>query len=257
MKVDLFYGKVESIEDPDRKGRIQVRVLPEMEGASKDDLPWVRSFLQKTMTDTSQTHDLPVEGSYVWCIFLDVPYFKDGWFISGVFVDKSFDFDSVTQALSAIDGFSGNAYKDLHFTRHEDGTIIFRNPNTKEAGFLSSTGTYLFVDQNGATNVYAKGAIKVSNDNASVEIESGAAGNVIVDPGAGNIQLAGSTDSLVKYSQLASIIRGLKANLDARIMIDPLSGVTGTVNPGMASDVFDPMAQTNLTQMEATKVKTG
>lgn len=255
MKLELYYGKVESIDDSQKLSRAQVRILPEMQGATRDDLPWLRPFIRGSMTAESSTHDLPEVGSFVWCIFLDVPYFKDGWYIGGVFVDKNFDFDSVANELSDIDGFSGNAYADLHFNRFEDGTIMFRNKTTKEYGILFSNGAYLFTDQQGNLSSYSPQTIKASNPKGSVTID-GATGNIVLDPGTGEIQLAGSTDYLVKHSQLKAILQGIMANLDARMMIDPLSGMTGTVNPAMMTPVFDPMAQTNLEAMKAEKVKT-
>lgn len=252
LQTKLYYGKVENNTDPENRGRIQVRILPEMEGMTKSDLPWLRPFLQKAMTSESTSFDPLEEGSTVWCLFLD-EYFHDGWYIAGVFVDGYFNYDRVKSDLGNISEIGAQNLPDAKFTRYKDGTIQFHNSNTGESGTLHKSGSYVVFDSDGNITAYGSKAIKLYNSSASIELDQ--AGNIKQDAD-GTFQFNGTGDQLVKFNQLATILNGMLLNIKTTMMmIDPLTGVTGTVQPPTIPNIntYTP-AQVN--QIAATKLQT-
>lgn len=253
LPFNLYYGIVEDINDPDKKAKIKIRLLPEMETASTQDLPWYEPFLAGAVTTQTMKHDPLEVGSTVWCIVADETY-RNGWYISGVFVNAYFNYTEIENSLNNISEANTGDYRDIKFTRYADGTIQFVNTQTKAVGIYHSTGSYIVFDTNGNLTAYAKGKINVYNDGNSLLIDDNP--GIKLDPSTGSIELAGNTKSLVKYEDLVQILNMLIANLDTRIHIDPLSGFTGTVNVPQIYATFDPMHAMKEQNMKADQVKT-
>ncbi len=132
-----------------------------------------------------------------------------------------------------------------------------------------SSGSYTIFDKDGNVSVYTVNGIHFYNDNSNIEIKKD---GTITQDNQGNefkitpttFEFGGNTKSLVTYGELQAILNTMMTALDSRIYIDPISGVTGTVNPvpnmllsitpvpSLAGAVL-PAA---LSQMESQKVKT-
>lgn len=251
--LNLYFGIVEDVNDTSQSGRIQVRLIPEMENATKAHLPWLHPFIAGSMDGESMEIKPINEGSSVWCFFNDQSL-REGWFISGYFSDAKIDFSKITSSFSGITDFQIGNYKDLRLSRTQDGTIHFTNIETGVTGVYHNSGSYSVFDGDGNLYAYAKKKIKFYNDANSVELNETA--GISIDAGSGNIQINGSADNFVTYNDLKLIFDFLLGNLDARMYIDPLSGMTGTVNPAFMSIAFDPNVQTKLVNMKADTVKT-
>ncbi len=257
MILNMYFGIVIDNDDPTLKSRVKVRILPEMTNANEDHLPWLEIFNAGSTNGNTLKHE-PLEiGSSVWCLFTDQSL-RTGWYFSGFFVNEKFDFGSIDMTISE---FTIGDYKDLRLTRFEDGTVRFINVNTGVSGVYHNTGSYVVFDADGGITGYSKDKIHFYNDDNSLTLETGTSSNITIDSVAGNINLNGSANSLVKYLDLKLILDFLFLNLDTRMYIDPLSGVTGIVNPTHITTTFDtglvPGPTSKLTTMEATKVKTG
>jgi len=254
MNLDLKFGVVVDNDDPLKKSRIRVRLLPGMTSVPDSKLPWLEPLLSSgSVSDKSYKHEPLEVGSNVWCIFSDDTLLV-GWYFTGVFSNESFDFSEISDDLSNIVEESFGDYKDLRFTRYSDGTIEFHNVSTGLHGTYHSSGSYTIFDSSGGIVSYSVSSIKVYNDNNSLELEDSA--GISVNTGTGEIKFNGSSDSLVKYSDLSSILDLLIQNLDTRIHSDPLTGTTGTVMPTHIHLTFDPLFNIKKTNMEAVKVKT-
>lgn len=253
----LYFGRVEDNDDPDQLSRVKVRLLPEMNDADVDHLPWVRPFMVENMTADSYSHKPLEVGSTVWCLFID-EYFKQGFYIAGTFIDGLFDYGTVKDQIDSIPEIDSQTYPQARFTRYPDGTIIFQNTSSGEVGIYHSTGSYVVIDKEGSLTGYSKKDVKFYNDSASLTLDN--AGNIIQNSD-GTIQLNGDSDHLVTYSMLEGILNWLWTNLDTRMYIDPLTGVTGTVNPTHLSQAHYVTSNpghtlpTDMAAMKANKVK--
>lgn len=254
MEIKLYFGVVIDNNDPLQIARSKVRLLPEMQTVPDIKLPWLEPFFSSgsTSSETMLSNQLEV-GSNVWCAFTD-DSFLTGWYFSGVFANEQFDFSKVSTQLGDISEFSIGNYKDLRFSRTEDGTISFNNISSGISGTYHNSGSYIVFDASGGITGYSKSNIKLYTDNNSLELEDSA--GIVVNSGTGNIEFNGSSDSLVTYMDLASILNFLVMNLDTRINSDPLSGTTTMVMPSHVYITFDPNWVTKKISMEATTLKT-
>ena len=253
IPIELFYGVVEDNNDPLKKGRLQIRLLPEMTDAVKNHLPWLRPFDGGGATDDSFNKDFLREGSPVWCFFTNSS-FQKGWYISGVFLEKKFRFENIEQALGNISEESLGEYRDISFSRFNDGTIVFRNNKTGMSGHYHNSGSYIIFSSDGEIIAYSKKNIRLYNDKTSIELNEDS-GNVEIGAN-GSIVFKGSGDNLVKYSDLQMILTQLVANMDTRMMVDPISGTAGPVMPPFIHVTFDPTHMTKMNNMKATDLET-
>lgn len=252
LPFELHYGIVEDNDDPEQKGRMQVRLLPEMESVARQQLPWLMPFEGgKGIKAGTYEKDLMEVGTPVWCFFKSAT-FRTGWYIGGFFLENSFDFSRVSSELGSAADIDLGEYKDITFSRFKDGSIEFRNHKNGVSGHYHNSGSYVIFSSTGDIIAYSKTSIKLYNDNSSIELKE-APGDIEVNSN-GNIIFNGSGDNLVTYNDLYQILTQLVANLDSRIYVDPLSGYTGTVNPTHIQVTFDPTHLTKMTNMKADKV---
>jgi hypothetical protein len=251
----LYYGKVIDDSDPDEKGKIQVRLLPEMKDMTEADLPWLYPFLMENQSEEAYSHK-PLEiGSTVWCIFLD-EYFKYGFFIAGAFINDLFDFSSIKDDLGNISEIDAQEYPNPRFTRYNDGTIVFTNTQTGEMGIYHSTGSYAVFDSEGSATVYSTKSIKLYNDANSIELED--SGDIIQDSNgftatltSSGLEVNGNTKTMVTFEDLQLLFNKLLGLLDAHTQIDPLTGSTGIPQVPLT-----PQLTTDISNLQTTNVKT-
>lgn len=247
IDMKLYIGKVEDVEDPDKKSKVKVRLLPEMKDAQPDHLPWVYPFMIESMNSDSFTHRFPELDSLVWCFFTSNS-FHTGYYISAAFLEDIFDYSVVETAIDSIPEINKPQYPNAQFTKYKDGTIIFRNTETGEMGIYHSSGTYTVIDDEGSIFVKGVKDIKFYNDNASLELAQDGTITQTNDSGAGNtftidgdkFIFNGSADTLVKFSQLKSILGAIFQTYDTSVYIDPLSGVAGPIQVPVKPLNFDP-----------------
>jgi hypothetical protein len=240
MTVDLRFGKVESLNDPDSKGRIQVRLLPDLKDAPATALPWVPAFSTRFSGQTASDYNPPDKDSPVWCLFLD-KYLQQGFYLGGIQIENDFDFNSVANALANIPNLNSQDQTATKFTQFSDGTITFQNPTTKEFGVLHSSGSFMVFMADGSINAYSVGGINIKNSQG-VEIDLSNSGSLSISAPQGvsivgqNVKFgtaSATTDFLVTYNSLQQILTELITQNSAMIMIDPLTGTTGTVLPAL------------------------
>ena len=231
LDIKLYYGLVIDNMDPDESGKVQIRLLPEMKDVAVADLPWLRPFMPKAMTEESVSFDPLEVGSPAWCFFMDSD-FQYGWYVSGAFVDGFFDYGTVQSDLGNIEELDTQEYPQAKFTRYEDGTIYFHNSKTGETGIYHNTGSYVVFDKDGGLTGYSNKQLHLYTDGNAIRMEN--QGDVYHDAN-GTIYLNGDSDSLVKLGWLETILDGLTSLLDNQMHSDPISGTTGTPMPLLIS----------------------
>lgn len=171
---DIFFkqAKVINNNDLERKARIQVRVLPDLQDVRKEVLlPWVLPFNNSGMAQEQYSMDLPKVGSMVWVFFYHSEMYLDGFYINGSFIEGFFDFDSIAERINAITEIGSNvAYPNLRFRLSQSGNIYFENTENGECGIVKSNGAYALLNNEG-----------FALDNGLGNIRMEANGNVIVN----------------------------------------------------------------------------
>ena len=150
-------AKVVDNNDPEKLGKIKVRILPEMEDFSENILPWVGVYNQN---DT--THSVPDNETFIRVVVEDWPYMQRIRYISDDFVEGE---DSYSQFNANIEELSSQKYPQPSFKRYKDGTIVFHNSDTGEHGTYFSNGGYFLSDKDGNVHINSKsGKLSIKND---------------------------------------------------------------------------------------------
>lgn len=177
MELKLERAEVININDPDNKGRIQVRVLPDLENVEDSLLPWVWPFNTLGMSSDEFSMNLPDEGSMVWVVFNHREMFREGFYLSGSYIPGHFKYGSVESSINGIADTSNVSYPDVRFYKSKSGNIYFENTDNGECGLLQANGTYA---------VFNDGGFVLDNGNGHFELESGGAvvvnNNLRVEP---------------------------------------------------------------------------
>jgi len=244
----LFYGTVADNADPDQKGKVQVRLLPELQDARADTLPWVRPFTGAANTTNTQAFDPPAKESPVWVVFTD-EYFQQGYWLSGPPAEDDFNFTSIQQTLAPLN-LSGLKPEETTFRRFADGTITFSNGKTKEFGTMHSTGSWSIIRANGSIEFSGK-----DQNSALVMLSTG---EITYKSSVGH-RFTGKDmkfegDYLVSHAKLKTILENVITSMSNLMMTDPLSGVSGPAMPATLMNALFPTTSLDLTTMKTEKL---
>lgn len=242
MTVDLAWGTVNSWADPDNKGRIQVRLLPDLLDSDESDLPWVGPWFSKSSTSEASEHQPPDVKSPVWVIFTDA-YRQQGFYLNGNQNEDNFDFSKISQQLGNVTELGSQDQTTTRWTRFADGTMTFQNSKNKEFGILHSSGSYALFGGDGSLTGFSSKNVVLKNSHATLTLDN--TGEVsAVGVGLKFGTSTGTEDFLVTYSKLQTVLLNIMSWVSSMMMSDPLSGVAGNVLPTMAVDVLFPTLKT-------------
>lgn len=167
--VKIREAQVVDTNDPDKNGKVKIRVLPEMLNIEDSLLPWVGIYQFKSGTSTSiGVHTLPEKDTYIRVLIEDWPYLKKVRIISDDYVEGIYIYNNFS--LSTISQLSSQTYPQPYFTKYKDGTIEFHNTSTGEYGVLYKNGEYELHDSNGNYYVNMKNKkLKIYNSTTSLK----------------------------------------------------------------------------------------
>jgi hypothetical protein len=224
IELKLYTGKVISVDDEDKKGRIQIKILPEMKDVNDSDCPFLEYFFGNSSED-ELVQDFPPVNTLVWCLCDE--NFYDKYYLGRRNIKGTYDFDTVKDLLDSIDDitYSDTDYKSLKFYLYEDGSLFFHNKSEGYRGFLHKDSTYDLYDKDGNRFIYGKDKdIKIYNDNGYFLI-----------PTNGNIEINGDQDYAVAYNDLKTAFDQLKSDFDNFVNITYNLHTHATAPPGPIS----------------------
>lgn len=237
----LRIGIVTNKNDTDEKGKVQVRIMPDLEGVKENDLPWARPFFTSGMDKNNYSMELPEVGADVFCLIKED--YRSLYYLHGIFVDGFFDYEGVVKSqLDNIDELSDSAYPNINFKLVNDGTIFFHNPKNGDIGLIHNTGTYIIINNSGEGYFNLNGTI-FSIIDGTITLETGT-----IDVKGDTVKLGGETDSAVLFTQLNSAIQTFITSLNSHTHPDPVSGVSGPPSSPMSLDISS--AQSNVVKLD-------
>ncbi len=240
--IKLYYATVidnddQNHDDGKKKGRIKIKVLPEMKDISNSYLPWVRPFITEGMSDSGYSYNSPEIDDKVWVIFLD-NYWKNGYYIKGSFIDGFFNYADIETELNNITESVDTTYPNLKFYYTPDGSLFFFNTDSGDKGIYNSNGSYQIWKGDGTVYIYAKDQeIEVYNDNISLYLKDD--GEALLENSNGYLKLTtagvlengGNSQSLVTHAELDSALQSFKSSIDSAIA----SAIIGHTHGGVTS----------------------
>ena len=150
--------------DPDRKGKVKVRILPDMLNFENDLLPWISIYTQKNgISSEIGEHKVLENNTYIRVLIEDYPYMKRIRFISDDYIEGLYVYNKADGL--EITELGSQSYPQPTFQITKDGTIIFHNSDTSEHGTFFKDGSYFLHASNGNFYVNTKGKkLKIYND---------------------------------------------------------------------------------------------
>jgi len=160
-------------KDGKRLGRVQVRVLPEMDGVDPDLLPWLRPFQSEGMRSGTWSVDIPLNGSKIYVAYLDDSW-KEGYYMHGFFLDGLLQYDDTKQWVEDLmgdDSYLGD-YPLVSLKIINNQLIMFLNKASGYIGIVHKTGSYIAIDAGGSITLKGKGGEKISMTGGRIQIDS-------------------------------------------------------------------------------------
>ena len=196
MELFLESAEVVSIEDENLHARIQIRLLPKLDGVDDDLCPWAIPFFSHNSSGKSETltmeQDLPEVGATIWV--LRDTYYKRFYYLSKRYFETVFDSTKITDIFdnigSNIDDLESddnvsdsinplsenitinddNPFINLKFESYQENSLSFHNNVDGTHGFIQctigDTPTFVIMDKDGnlLTNVGANKVEFVTTD---------------------------------------------------------------------------------------------
>lgn len=214
-------GKVINIQDVEQKGRVQVRIYPELVDVPDSDLPWATPLIEQNI------HHVPPLNSFVLVeVSEDWTSFK--YSLITPFARSTYPYEEIKGIIGG-----SHTYPEPMAMKTEDGSVLFYDQSTQECGIVHSSGTKIILDKTG-----------------HVKIE-----------GVTDIQLGGNTDDGVLYSALATILNAVisHTHVVSTVVTGTITGTsvagTGAGTASASTELATVVTATPVTSIKSTKVK--
>lgn len=240
FKFNLYYATVIDNSDPDKAGKIQIKILPEFNDIRDSDLPWAKPFFNMGMSAKEFNKITPKKDSKIW-VLADI-YFEEIFYLSGVYIDGFFDYASVKDKIDEIDETSSTSSPNIDFIKFDNDNILFNNIVNGDIGILHTSGSYYLIKSDGKIYMY-NGTIKIKIEDDTIETEGSSTFTLAGD----TFELGGNTKSLVTHAELNSALQNL---INALNLHQHPTAATGPPSPPST-----PMS-INISASEAKKIKT-
>jgi len=156
----LLKGQVVDNNDPDKLGRLKIRVYPELVDVKESLLPWVERF-KGVSTDGRQVFDPLSVGTLLWVLV------SEDWtlfyWVGEYNQNGKISFSDVESTLSSITDLGSFSYEFCRVQTYEDGTIILHNLDSGTLGIIHSSGSYVILSSDGGV------LIKSGNSEFSID----------------------------------------------------------------------------------------
>lgn len=205
--------------DPDKTGKVKIRIMPEMASFTTETLPWCNIYTTEAGFSSAFGKHIVLENNALIRVLVEDHHFKKIRYISDDIVEGLYFYDSALDSLSEITELSSQTYPQPMFHFYKDGTIEFHNSTTGEHGTYYKGGGYTLVDSSG--NVFVNlnsGKIKVYNTTSTlkeilVDIQSILLGLVtplnITDSRGGPCTYLNASTDFPKIQQVLTKLNGL------------------------------------------------
>lgn len=139
---------VTSVEDPEKLGRVQLRVLPELSEHEESDLPWC---FPESSGIHGKSFGLPQVGQAVSCIVWTKLWCEITYLPMVIRKPKEHPFqDWMDNQRSLIDDMANDPEeKDLVVEQYSDDFSQYHDVGNSEHGFVHPSGTYVSIDKDG------------------------------------------------------------------------------------------------------------
>lgn len=177
LKFNLYRGKVISLNDEDKKGRIQVKLLPEMKDIADSKCPWFPP-LEGNSSDNELKNNPPEIGSLIFVLADNLFYHR--YYTNFKYnIPGKFDYSKIENLLNNIDGLD-TEYQNIIFELYQDGGLSFHNRNDGSHGYYHSSGSYFLINSDGEFIVSGQSSSNFKLDKNGEYLIEGQNGSTLV-----------------------------------------------------------------------------
>ncbi len=184
-------GKVIDNNDSDKKGKIKVRIFPELSEVPNEDLPWAKPIKKPN------EHFVPKEESFVFVQISD-DWTKFYYEKETPYISAQHTYQESKDIVEAARDSDSHTYPYPYSIKTEDGSVLYYNEDTKECGLIHSSGLQLIMKSDGAFSIVLDEKLDLNYNSSTKDFTIKDINNVILNEGG---------DDGVLYSKL-------KAHLD-------------------------------------------
>lgn len=178
--LDLYYAKVVDNNDPNKKGRIKIRIESLHNEISDESLlPWAKQFSLSTGGSKEYgTSCIPEKDSLVWVGFHDKKEFKKPYYVADIHLNEMHPHNLFEEnTKSVLEGFESE-YPDVKYTYLPNGICVgYTSGDSPEAFFvhpkasfyINKDGETLFKDENENEIKISSEGITLTAGSASLE----------------------------------------------------------------------------------------
>ena len=205
--------------DEEKRGRVLVRILPEMSETPASLLPWAVPLnidFSGTSKETGYTHQVPEISSFIYCDVSDdwtlFEYTKD---IPYLGTKYSYD-ENLKIITDSVEDLEEQVYPQPSYRKTKDGSINFLNTETGEQGLVLPSGFYSHIRANGTVKIKSletsieileNGSIKYESSNISFNFDNEAKEFVLT--GVDRVKIGSAGDVAVLFEPLKEILSKL------------------------------------------------
>jgi hypothetical protein len=164
-------AKVVNTTDPEKLGRIQIRVYPELsEISSESDLPWC---FPHTGGIHGKSFGVPLIGQLITCVIWN-QYFNEITFLPFTITkpeEHIFDKWMENQRSEVTDMEADPKEEHLVVDQYEDDFTVFHDTKNNQHGYLHPSGTYLVVNKDGSVHIQSVKKYTFHNKDSDLFLE--------------------------------------------------------------------------------------
>lgn len=177
----LVTAKVITINDPQKKRRVQIQPLPELKDVvNNSDLPWAIPFSTYGSASIME-NNLPELNSLIRVLVRKD--WKRFYYLNNRFFYNIFNYTTIQNKLNSVTELTNKDYQNMQFRLYKDGGLEFHNTQNGDHGYLHKSGSYTLFDNGGNIITNANGK-NLSVDNANT-ISFTSTGNTEITSNAG------------------------------------------------------------------------
>lgn len=194
-------GKVINNIDPDEKGKVQVRIFPELLDVSDNHLPWASPNIRTNI------HSIPKEGSFIF-VEINEDWTDFSYNQQSPYVSAMYPYEKIKENVDSASNSGSHKYPQPTALLMEDGSTYFHNEETGECGLIHSSGVHIILKDDGSFSMVQDGKIDLVYDASKKEFKIKDITDIEL-PDLTSLILGEGSDSLVLFETLKEILEKL------------------------------------------------
>lgn len=168
---EFYYATVIDNNDPDKKGRVKIKVPFLHEETTDDLLPWAKAFpLSTGGSSTHGTSCIPEIDSLLWVGFADQINFKKPYYIADIHLNDMNPHGLFeANVKSQLEGFTSE-YPDVKFTYLPNGICVGYTSGDNAEAFFVHPKASIYIDKDGKTTFKDTNENQITIDTNGIDI---------------------------------------------------------------------------------------